>query len=86
MSQHSTDGRPLTIDGNLLYCPYMDTIETRLAALEEKIDHVRTTTDRLYKIFLLAVIITVVGFVLPLIGMAFVLPKVIASYSAMLAI
>lgn len=65
---------------------YMDPIETRLAALEEKIDHVKRTTDKLYKFFMIAMIAAVVSFVLPLIGMAFVLPGVIASYSSALGI
>jgi hypothetical protein len=64
----------------------MDPIETRLAALEEKIDHVRRTTDRLYKFFLITVIISVLTVILPLIGMAFILPGVIATYSTALGI
>ena len=64
----------------------MDEVTTRLAALEEKVDHVRKITDRLYKIFLIVLIASVVMFVLPLIGMIFVIPKVITTYSSLFAI
>ena len=62
----------------------MDQMESRLAALETKIDRLQRTTDRLYKFFLWAANIAVVSFVLPLIGLAFVIPTVISSYSAVL--
>ena len=64
----------------------MEQIESRLAALEEKLEHVKKTTDRTYKFFMITVIVTVVSVVLPLIGMAFVLPAVISGYSSALGL
>ncbi|MEK9151995.1 MAG: hypothetical protein AAB692_01370 [Patescibacteria group bacterium] len=61
----------------------MDPIETRLAAIEAKMNDVKTSVDRMYKFFLWTLIITAVTVVLPLIGLAFAIPKVISTYSSL---
>lgn len=64
----------------------MQPIEQRIADLEKKIDAMSVIVKRLYTIFLVTVVLTVLGFVAPLIGLAFVIPKFIAGYGSMLGI
>jgi uncharacterized membrane protein YukC len=64
----------------------MPEIEARLAALEAKIDEVAKITRKLYKIFLWTGIVTVAAIVLPLVLMAFAIPSMLSSYSAVLGI
>jgi hypothetical protein len=59
----------------------MDPIDQRLAALETKIDAMYVTVEKLRKYFLWTGIITVVLFVLPLIGLMFAIPSFLQSYS-----
>ncbi len=70
----------------MVYTYCMQPIEQRLIDLEKKVDAMTVIVKRLYMVFLITGIITVLGFVIPLIGLAFVLPKFIAGYSSMLAI
>lgn len=59
----------------------MDPIDQRLAALETKIDAMYATVEKLRKYFLWTGIITVILFVLPLIGLMFAIPSFLQSYS-----
>jgi hypothetical protein len=59
----------------------MDPIDQRLAALETKIDAMYATVEKLRKYFLWTGIITVILFVLPLIGLLFAIPSFLQSYS-----
>jgi TRAP-type mannitol/chloroaromatic compound transport system permease small subunit len=54
---------------------------TRLTVLEQKIDAMYASVEKLRKYFLWTGIITVVLFVLPLIGLVFAVPSFIKSYS-----
>jgi len=53
------------------------------AELENKIDRLQRSIDRLNKIILWTIIITVVLFVLPLIGLLFAIPQFLFSYSGL---
>jgi type IV secretory pathway component VirB8 len=59
-----------------------DRSPARLDALEKKIDAIYVSVERTRKYFMWTLIISVVVIVLPLIGMAFVLPQVISTYSS----
>ncbi len=54
-------------------------IEQRLTALEQKLNHVYRSVEQTRKIILWTSIIGVVLFILPLIGLAFVIPTYIKS-------
>lgn len=51
--------------------------------LENKIDKLQRSIDRLNKIFLWTIIITAALFVLPLIGLLFALPQFLSVYSGL---
>lgn len=55
-------------------------IEARLAALEEKVDKIYISTEKTRKYFFWTLITSVVLFVLPVIGIAFVLPSFLTNY------
>jgi len=63
----------------------MDQIESQLKTeeLEKKIDKLQRSIDRLNKIFLWTIIITVILFVLPLIGLVFVIPQFLSVYGGL---
>ena len=58
-------------------------LSVRLTVLEAKVEDVHKYVKRLYNIFLWTGIVTVAMFVLPLIGMMFVIPSFISSYTSM---
>lgn len=60
----------------------MENIENRLKAIEEKVDKVFVSAEKTRKYFLWILILTVVAFVLPLIGMLFAIPKFLETYSS----
>jgi predicted ferric reductase len=53
----------------------------RLATLEEKVDKMYASVEKLRKYFLWTGIITVLLFVLPLIGLVFAIPSFLSTYS-----
>ncbi|MDO8654872.1 MAG: hypothetical protein Q7R48_00345 [bacterium] len=55
-----------------------------MQALEKKIDALQRSIDRLNTIFLWTLIITVVLFVLPLLGLVFAIPQFLSSYGNVL--
>lgn len=55
----------------------------RIAALEEKVDAMYASVEKLRKYFLWTGIITLALFVLPLVGLAFAIPSFLSSYSAL---
>ena len=55
-------------------------------SLEEKIDAIYRSVEKTRKYFLITMWITVILFVLPLIGLLFVIPAFIRSYSSLLGI
>jgi hypothetical protein len=56
-------------------------INTRLTALETKIDAVFASVEKTRKYFLTSVIITVAMVVLPIIGLIVVIPSFLSSYT-----
>ena len=59
----------------------MDTLETKIDELETKMDTLQRAINKLQKTFFWTLVITVALFVLPLIGLVFVIPQFLASYS-----
>ena len=57
-------------------------ITARLNALEDKIDLVYASAEKTRKYFLTSVIVTIVMFVLPLIGLLFVIPSFLGTYTS----
>lgn len=55
----------------------------KLAEMEKKIDAIYVSVEKTRKYFLWTLIITVALFVLPLIGLIFVIPAFISSYTGM---
>ena len=55
-------------------------IEARLKALEEKLDNIYVSAEKTRKYFLVTMWVTVILFVLPLVGLLFVVPKAMSSY------
>ena len=55
-------------------------IETRIIALEEKIDKIYNSVEKTRKYFKWTMIITVALFVLPLLGLVFAIPSFMSSY------
>lgn len=58
-------------------------VQSKNEELENKIDKLQHSIDRLNKIFFWTMIITVAFFVLPLIGLIFVIPQFLSSYSGL---
>lgn len=59
----------------------MDSLEIKMGELEAKMDTLQTAINKLQKTFFWTLVITVALFVLPLIGLIFVIPQFLASYS-----
>jgi len=60
----------------------MQPIEQRLIELEKKVDAMSVIVKKLYYIFLAGVILTVIAFVIPLIGLIFAIPKFLSTYNS----
>ncbi|HEY4517189.1 MAG TPA: hypothetical protein VJG64_04560 [Candidatus Paceibacterota bacterium] len=58
-------------------------VRLRLDVLEKKLDAVYASVEKTRKYFLAVVIISVLLFVLPLIGLVFIIPSFINTYSDM---
>ena len=55
-------------------------IKQKLDELEAKLEEVRRTVVMIKKIFIWTMVITVAMFVLPLIGLAFIIPQIFSTY------
>lgn len=53
----------------------------RIDALEKKIDAVYVSAEKTRKYFLTIIVVSVVAFVLPLIGLLFAIPSFLSTYS-----
>jgi len=62
----------------------MDQLDPKIEVLEKKMDDLKRSIDGLRKVFLWTLIITVVLFILPLIGLIFAIPKLLSTYGSML--
>jgi len=56
-------------------------LRQRLEALEKKIDDVYTSAEKTRKYFLGVIIVSVVAFVLPLMGLLFAVPSLLSTYA-----
>ncbi len=64
------------------YTSVMDpTLEQKLKDLEVKIDALYRGSEKMRKYFLAVLVISVVAFVLPLMGLIFVVPQFLSIYS-----
>ena len=63
--------------------PDTDT-QARLARMEEKIDAIYISTEKTRKYFLTTMIVTIVAFVLPMIGLVFAIPAFMSTYTSAL--
>jgi hypothetical protein len=59
-------------------------IQNKLAELEAKIDSIYVSTEKTRRYFQITMWVTVVVFVLPLVGLLFAIPAFIRSYTAAL--
>jgi len=64
----------------------MDTLEQKIEELEKKIDKLQSSISKLNKIFFWTLVITVLLFVLPLVGLLFVIPQFLSTYTNLPAI
>ena len=62
----------------------MDQLEAKIDSLEKKINKLQGAIDALKRMFLWILIVSVILFVLPLIGLMFVIPQFISIYSGVL--
>lgn len=56
-------------------------LRTRLNQLEEKIDAIYVSTEKTRKYFLGVIIVSVIAFVLPLVGLMLAIPSFLSVYS-----
>ena len=62
----------------------MNDLETQIKILEDKIDNLQQSVDKIRKIFFWTFVITVALFVLPLLGLIFIIPQFLSTYSGAL--
>lgn len=58
----------------------MEPTEQKLAALEQKIDAIYVSVEKTRKYFFWTMVVTLVLFVLPLVGLVFAIPAFMTSY------
>ena len=63
-----------------------DDLRQRIDALEKKLDAIYVSTEKTRKYFLAVLIISVIAFILPLVGLLFAIPTFISSYGEMLTL
>ena len=61
-------------------------VRQKLAELERKVDATYVSAEKTRKYILVIVIISIVAFVLPLIGLLFAIPTFISTYSNIMSI
>ncbi len=59
----------------------MDEVKQKLEILERKLDEVKDSVDKIKKIFFWTIVISLVLFILPLVGLVFAIPKFLSTYS-----
>ncbi|MBI3631464.1 MAG: hypothetical protein HY219_01180 [Candidatus Staskawiczbacteria bacterium] len=59
----------------------MEQIDFKVEELEKKLDKLQQSIDKLIRIFFWTLAISMVLFVLPLIGLLFAIPKFLAGYA-----
>ncbi len=59
-------------------------IQAKLKELDEKVTQIYVSVEKTRKYFLTIIWISVIAFVLPLVGLLFAIPTFISSYSSMM--
>ncbi len=59
----------------------MDPIQIKIEELEEKVNKLQGTVDKIKKIFIWTVIVSIALFILPLIGLLIVIPQFLSIYT-----
>ena len=59
-----------------------DDVRQKLDALEKKVDAAYTSAEKTRKYFLAIIVISVIAFVLPLVGLLFAAPSFLSTYSS----
>ncbi|MDO8555036.1 MAG: hypothetical protein Q7R75_00500 [bacterium] len=62
----------------------MEQLEQQVEILTKKIDELQLSINKIKKIFFWILILSVVSFVLPLIGLLFAIPQFLSSYGSAL--
>ena len=62
----------------------MDNLDQKIEVLEQKIDDLQLSIDKIRRVFLWVIIISIALFVLPLVGLIFVIPQFLSIYSSVL--
>ena len=68
----------------LIYNDEVNQLDPKLDVLEKKIDELQRSINKIRKIFLWMLILTLLFFLLPLAGLFFLIPKFLATYSNIL--
>lgn len=63
------------------YNKSMNDLEIQIKALENKIDALQASVDKIRKLFFWTFVITAALFILPLVGLIFVIPQFLSTYS-----
>lgn len=62
----------------------MEPLEQKIESLEKKIDELQRSIGKIKTIFFWILILSVVSFVLPLVGLLFAIPQFLSSYGSAL--
>ena len=62
----------------------MDQLESKIDSLGKKIEELQNSINKLRRIFFWILILSVALFVLPLVGLVFVIPQFLSIYSGVL--
>lgn len=62
-------------------CAMDDELRVRIDTLEKKLDAIYASSEKTRKYFLGTLIVTLIAFVLPLIGLVFAIPSFLSTYS-----
>ena len=65
------------------YCMEETELRQRLEAIEQKLEATYRSAEKTRKYFLGVIVVSIVALVVPLIGIAFELPTLLASYSSL---
>jgi len=57
-------------------------LEQRLAEQDKKLEEIRVTVQKTYRIFFWSMVVTLALFILPLIGLVFVIPSYLSQLNA----
>lgn len=61
----------------------MEELKSKMEALEKKVGELERTVKMIKRIFLWTIIISVALFILPLIGLVFVIPQFLSNYASL---